>query len=103
VGVTWERQHRSARPRDRRGDGADPSLARARQRAREAEAGYWLPLAVGGGAVWVANLLDGKVARYDLATGRITMIDVGGHPWDIVFARGSIWAALPGRLPGPPG
>jgi serine/threonine-protein kinase len=73
------------------------------RRMREAEVSYWFPLAAGGGAVWVANVLDGEVARYDLATGRITMIDVGGHPWDLVFARGSVWASLPGRLPGPGG
>jgi serine/threonine-protein kinase len=51
-------------------------------------------LTAGGGAVWAASN-DGAVARYDFATGRITTIDVGGIPGDLVFARGSIWVTVP--------
>ncbi len=58
------------------------------------EAGVSVPIAAGGGAVWAANLLDGTVARYDIATGRIETIDVGGTPIDLVRAGDSIWVAV---------
>jgi serine/threonine-protein kinase len=54
----------------------------------------WAPIAAGGGAVWAASHLQGTVARYDLATGRIEKIDVGGMPSDLVVARGSVWVAV---------
>jgi len=65
------------------------------------------PIAAGGGAIWAANrnIVDDyprsstrTLARYDIATGRVERIVVGGTPSDLVFARGSVWAAVPGQL-----
>jgi hypothetical protein len=53
------------------------------------------PIAGGGGAVWAANRNDGTVVRYDVETGRVERIVVGGTPSDLVFARGSVWVAVP--------
>ncbi len=58
------------------------------------------PIAAGGGAVWAAanTRTTARVARYDIATGRVERIVVGGTPSDLVFARGSVWVAVPERL-----
>ena len=51
-------------------------------------------LAAGAGAVWAAISREGTVARYDIATGRVETIEVGGTPNDLVYARGSLWVAV---------
>ena len=64
------------------------------------------PIAAGGGAVWAASRNDDRVpsssnrtvARYDIETGRVERIVIGGTPSDLVFARGSVWVAVPERL-----
>jgi hypothetical protein len=65
------------------------------------------PIAAGGGAVWAAGRTNPNdvytppyrtLARYDIATGRVKRIVVGGTPSDLVFARGSVWVAVPGQL-----
>jgi hypothetical protein len=60
------------------------------------------PIAAGGGAVWAASRNPtpytppyGTLARYDIETGRVERIVVGGTPSDLVFARGSVWVAVP--------
>jgi hypothetical protein len=73
------------------------------------------PIAAGGGAVWAASgdaqsaawnptWTNTTLARYDIATGQVERIVVGGTASDLVFARGSVWAAVPGQLnsDGPP-
>jgi serine/threonine-protein kinase len=52
-------------------------------------------MAVGGGAVWVANEGDGTVTRIDQSTGNVMdrAIQVGGSPKAIAFAEGSVWVA----------
>jgi streptogramin lyase len=63
----------------------DPVTGEARERIRVGkEPGA---LEAGGGAVWAA--MGGSIARYDIETGRIQMIDVSGTPHDLVFAHGS--------------
>jgi len=61
------------------------------------------PIAAGGGAVWAASREAAypwsstrTLARYDIATGRVKRIVVGGTPRRLVFARGSVWVAVPG-------
>jgi streptogramin lyase len=56
-------------------------------------------LAAGAGAVWAAIGGNSAVARYDIETGRIETIDVGGTPDDLVFANGSIWVTVFGEPP----
>jgi YVTN family beta-propeller protein len=54
-------------------------------------------IAVGNGAVWVANSLDGTVSRIDPATNSVTQrIDVGNGPLGIVYARRLVWVANTG-------
>ncbi len=64
------------------------------------------PIAAGGGAVWAASRnawteaaypssSNGTLARYDIETGRVERIVVGGAANDLVFARGSVWVAVP--------
>jgi serine/threonine-protein kinase len=54
------------------------------------------PIAVGGGAVWVANLLDGTVSRIDPDAGVVTKtVSVRGStaPLGIAVGDGTVWVA----------
>ena len=51
-------------------------------------------IAAGAGAVWATIGATGTVARYDIETGQIDMIDVGGPPNGLVFAHDSVWVAV---------
>ena len=52
-------------------------------------------VAVGEGAVWVANVEDETVSRIDPVTReRGRTIDVGGYPSDVVVGDGTVWVAL---------
>jgi hypothetical protein len=51
-------------------------------------------LAAGGGAVWAALGQERAVARYHLASGQLTTIDVAGVPVDLAFAAGSLWVGV---------
>ncbi len=52
-------------------------------------------VAVGEGAVWVANVVDETVTRIDPATReRGRTIDVGDYPSDVIVAGGTVWVAL---------
>jgi YVTN family beta-propeller protein len=49
-------------------------------------------LAVGGGLAWLAN--QGRtVSRVDLATGRITEVQVGDRPTAVAVDEGAVWVA----------
>ena len=49
-------------------------------------------IAVGAGAVWVANSLDGTVSRIDPATGEVVdTIPVGNTPTGVAFGAGAVW------------
>ncbi len=48
-------------------------------------------VAVGAGAVWVANSGDSTVSRIDPVTSRTTTIEVRPGPTGIVVAFGSVW------------
>src|SRR5262245_18635429 len=50
-------------------------------------------VAVGDGAVWVANTPDGTVSRFDPGTGRIRKIAVGGSPTGVAYGDGDVWVA----------
>ncbi len=50
-------------------------------------------VAVGAGAVWVANAIDGTVSKYDPNTGRVDTVAVGGTPTRIAVGAGSVWVA----------
>jgi YVTN family beta-propeller protein len=50
-------------------------------------------LAVGGGAVWVADRSDGKVSRIDSATHAVQTIDVGAAPEALTVTAGDVWVA----------
>jgi serine/threonine protein kinase len=50
-----------------------------------------LGLAVGFGAVWVANSRDGTVTRYDPSTADISTIRVGGTPISLAVGEGGVW------------
>jgi YVTN family beta-propeller protein len=52
-------------------------------------------LAVGAGAVWVANAGDGTVSRIDIAKGELVeTIDVGNAPSGIAFGNGAVWVSV---------
>ncbi|MGI8885378.1 MAG: protein kinase domain-containing protein, partial [Gaiellaceae bacterium] len=52
-------------------------------------------VAVGEGAVWVANVEDETVSRIDPVTHeRGRTIDVGDYPSDVVVGNGTVWVAL---------
>jgi branched-chain amino acid transport system substrate-binding protein len=56
-------------------------------------------VAVGRGAVWVANPLAGTLTRLDERSGRVTRtIRTGGLPQDVVVAGRDLWASV---APGP--
>jgi peptide/nickel transport system substrate-binding protein len=55
------------------------------------------PVAVGEGAVWVANAEAGTVARVDPATPRVVQrIPVGREPAGVVAGGGAVWVANSG-------
>jgi peptide/nickel transport system substrate-binding protein len=52
-------------------------------------------LAVGNGAVWVANSRDGTVSRIDPSTNQVTRtIPVGGSPQRVVVGGGRVWVSV---------
>ena len=52
-------------------------------------------LAVGAGAVWVANSGDGTVSRIDTATNEVVRtIDVGSAPAGIAVAGTFVWVTI---------
>jgi YVTN family beta-propeller protein len=51
-------------------------------------------LAVGDGAVWVANADASTVSRISLASGKVTdTIGVGAHATDVAVGSGAVWVA----------
>jgi DNA-binding beta-propeller fold protein YncE len=50
-----------------------------------------LGIAVGFGAVWVANSRDGTVTRYDPSTADISTIRVGGTPVALATGEDGVW------------
>ena len=49
-------------------------------------------VAVGAGAVWVADAIEGTVRRIDVARRRrVATIRVGREPYALAFAAGSVW------------
>ena len=51
-------------------------------------------VAVGGGAVWVANTQDGTVSRIDPRTATVThTIPVGRRPTGVAAGAGAVWVA----------
>jgi DNA-binding beta-propeller fold protein YncE len=48
-------------------------------------------VAVGEGAVWVANSRDGTISRVDPKTGTSTSIKLGQAPGGVVAAYGAVW------------
>jgi peptide/nickel transport system substrate-binding protein len=50
-------------------------------------------VAVGGGAVWVANTPDGTVSRFDPGTGQIRKIAVGESPTGLAYGDDEVWVA----------
>ena len=51
-------------------------------------------VAVGAGAVWVANAPDGTVSRFDPTTGRIRKIALDKSPTGIAYSHGEVWVAV---------
>ena len=52
-------------------------------------------LAVGAGAVWVANAGDGTVSRIDAAKREVVKtIHIGNAPWGIAFGNGAVWFSV---------
>ena len=52
-------------------------------------------VAVGAGAVWVANAGDGTVSRVDPATRKVVnTIEVGNRPVGVVVAAGLVWVTV---------
>jgi YVTN family beta-propeller protein len=47
----------------------------------------------GAGSVWVANRLDGTVARIDRGRNEVVTIDVGGEPTGLAYGEGSLWVS----------
>ena len=57
-----------------------------------------LSVAVGGGAVWVANTIDRTVTRIDPVTNLPTKtIRLGSSPEAITAGDGSVWVATDGN------
>jgi YVTN family beta-propeller protein len=52
-------------------------------------------VAVGAGAVWVANALDGTVSRIDPAARRVLdTVDVGGAPHELAADPDGVWVTV---------
>ncbi len=57
-----------------------------------------MSVAVGAGAVWVANSADGTVSRIDPATNTVTAtITLGGEPVAVAVSGTTVWVAVAGR------
>jgi YVTN family beta-propeller protein len=55
-------------------------------------------VAVGAGAVWVANAIDGTVSRIDPGTRRtIGTIEVGGVPHELSVDQRGVWVTTHAR------
>ena len=53
-------------------------------------------MAVGDGAVWVADESDGTLQRIDPSNGDITdTLDVPNHPAAVAVGEGAVWVAIP--------
>ena len=50
-------------------------------------------IAVGEGAVWVANSLDGTLARIDPGGSEVRVIGLGHTPGGVVAAYGAVWTS----------
>jgi peptide/nickel transport system substrate-binding protein len=50
-------------------------------------------MAAGAGSVWVANRVDGTIARISDERDEMVTIDVGGEPTGLAFGAGSLWVA----------
>jgi streptogramin lyase len=48
-------------------------------------------IAAGFGAVWVGNNRTGSLLRVDTRTRKVKTIAVGGEPFDVLVAAGSVW------------
>jgi branched-chain amino acid transport system substrate-binding protein len=58
-------------------------------------------ITTGGGAIWVANSIDGTVSRIDPATNRVVAtIPVGNEPGDIAAGLHGIWVTTAHPQPG---
>jgi YVTN family beta-propeller protein len=56
---------------------------------------YSNSIAVGAGAVWVANRDDGTLSRIDPSTNRVVAtIHVGGQPESVAVGGGAVWVAV---------
>jgi len=52
-------------------------------------------IAIGEGAVWVVNRLDGTVTRIDEESGEVVAtIDVGNNPQRVAAGEGSVWVTV---------
>jgi YVTN family beta-propeller protein len=55
--------------------------------------GQYGPVAVGEGAVWIANTTDGTVSRIDPGTAAVTRtVSTRGAPLGIAVGEGTVWA-----------
>jgi len=54
-----------------------------------------LALAVGGGAIWIADYGERKVIKVDPHTSEVfARIGVGGHPWGVAVAGGRVFVGV---------
>ncbi len=75
------------------GASATASAEKAAVEATEVGAGP-AAVAVGEGAVWVANGLAGEVSRIDATTNEVVQtIPVGNSPTAVAFGQGAVWVA----------
>jgi YVTN family beta-propeller protein len=80
------------------GDWTDPRLWRVDPRTARVAATIDLPfgpqaLAVGAGAVWVADFVGDRVVRLDPSTGARTAIPAGRGPVSIAVGADAVWVA----------
>src|SRR5215218_1310693 len=69
-------------------DGADADIVAQYLLGSEPRA-----LAVGGGAVWVADAKDETVSRIEPSSNRVVTIPVGSDPAALAFGDGALWVA----------
>jgi class 3 adenylate cyclase len=65
----------------------------AKKRLPLNQAGYLKSVTVGGGYVWITDDTDGVVWRVDRNMSEPTSVAVGDHPYDAVYADGTVWVA----------